>query len=526
MKKLKFKISAPLAAALAAIIIVGIALMIPPIIGLADNGDFYRIINNQGLYKLDRFADDQYLNYASSKFGIYEYFDEYAEGLVSTQIPFILLAKAFNAVFATDGLFDIRFLSIIYLLYLAAALYLLVDYTSQKASGAAKYLIAALSVFVFADTGYTEYFNSFYAEALVLVSFLMAMATALLMTQKRYNPYLLLAISLINCFILTGAKQQNAPLGVLFGIMYIILAFIMGKSKDQPSEEGLVIVNADNGTSGTKPYILNKRMFKVIATSLGMLMCVAGVGVYVLIPQEFVNINSYHAMTRGILMSSENPEQTLDEFGIDKQYSMLNNSIYYERYPIVDVDSQILEDTFYSKYNFISIAMHYITHPDKLYKMIGVTTGEAYNIAPVSYGTYERVAGKEPAARTDYFSLYSTLKPAIVPKTAGFVIVWMIAVLVFNYKDPCRDVILAFIILAGLSQFAVSIIGAGDADLSKHVFLYNVAFDLVNFICGASIITSLCSSIDNKAKSKRGKRAKQLHRPKTVPVPAAQEAAK
>lgn len=41
-----------------------------------------------------------------------------------------------------------------------------------------------------------------------------------------------------------------------------------------------------------------------------------------------------------------------------------------------------------------------------------------------------------------------------------------------------------YVYLAGLSQIFISVIGAGDADLSKHEFLFNLSFDLIliNFI--------------------------------------------
>ena len=38
-----------------ALLIMAYALLIPPVIGVADNGDFYRAANGMGIYKLDRF---------------------------------------------------------------------------------------------------------------------------------------------------------------------------------------------------------------------------------------------------------------------------------------------------------------------------------------------------------------------------------------------------------------------------------------------------------------------------------------
>jgi hypothetical protein len=47
---------------------------------------------------------------------------------------------------------------------------------------------------------------------------------------------------------------------------------------------------------------------------------------------------------------------------------------------------------------------------------------------------------------------------------------------------------IVMIILVGLSGMAVSVIGAGDADLAKHEFLFMVSFDLVLFIVLADVI--------------------------------------
>ena len=40
----------------------------------------------------------------------------------------------------------------------------------------------------------------------------------------------------------------------------------------------------------------------------------------------------------------------------------------------------------------------------------------------------------------------------------------------------------------GLSGIFVSIIGAGDADISKHEFLFTLSFDLVTFLTVSSVI--------------------------------------
>lgn len=482
MKKLLMLISSPaFLATFFSTIIMCIVLLCEPIIGMADNGDFYRVANGQSLYKLDRYEEDQFLNYFSSQYGEYEYFNEYEESIPSTQIPLIKLAKFLDLLFTgEDRLFDIRFLSVLLICCNAIAIYLLVDYAAYKTNIIARYIIAALAVFIFTDVGYIAYFNSFYAEGMVFSLFLIAMASTLLLTQHRYSPYLLVGIIGICAVLLTGAKQQNAPVGVLMGILVALLGLGLGsKGARQRLNFG----------------------FTGYALIVAIILCVTGIAVYILIPKEYVNINQYHAMTRGLLMTSEDSEKTLDEFGINKQYALLNETLYYERYPAVDVDSSLLENTFYSKYGFVSISMYYLAHPAQIKYMFDIAMENAYTIRPEAIGNYERKAGKEPGAKTAFWSGYSSLKKNIVPTTAGFVIIWSAVILAFSYKNRAKMVILAMIIVIGLSQIAVSIIGAGDADLSKHIFLYNVAFDLVMYIA----LASFCSKVTKGLAVKMGK---------------------
>ncbi len=487
-KRKSFALSLPSPAAIAVIaaaLILIFTLFVPPLVGMADNGDFYRVINSNGLYKLDRDAADQYLAYFSSQYGVYHYFNEYESGLISSQTPFIHAAIALDRLLTgNDALFDVRFLALLIGLWSLVALYLLVDYATWKLEKRWGYLVAAIAVFMFFDIGYIAYFNSFYAEGLVLVSFLTAMACALLMRQRRYPPYVLLAGYLLSSVVLTCAKQQNAPLGILLGLLCIPMMRYL------PQQNG-----------ETASRLKNKTKRRLFTGACASLLCFCGVAMYILIPQTFVEINQYHAMTRGVLISAKNPEEALERFGIDPQYTLLDGSIYYERYPVVDVEGEALKTDFFPKYNFISIAAHYLTHPGDLFAMLNRAAQNAYTLQPDAIGNFERSAGREPAQKAAFFTLHSTLKNSVVPKTVGFVVIWLTSVLGLSFKDRWRTLVLACVMLAGISQVGVSIIGAGDADLSKHIFLYNVAFDLTNFIVIATVL------LPWRAKVSRAKRA-------------------
>ncbi len=480
-KRVCFSLPSPaVSAVIAASLVLIITLFVPPLVGMADNGDFYRAINGNGLYKLDRDAPDQFLSYFSSRYGIYQYFNDYEDSLVSSQTPFIHAAVVLDRLLTgNDAVFDVRFLAFLIGLWALVALYLLVDYATWGLEKRFSYLIAAIAVLIFFDTGYIAYFNSFYAEGLVLVSFLTAMTCALLIRQRRYSTYALLAAYVLSGAILTGAKQQNAPLGVLLGLLCI------------PMMLGLPQPDCDAAPKA-------KAVRRVITGACAFLLCFCGGAVYILIPQEFVEINQYHAMTRGILMSAENPEEALEYFDIDPQYSLLDGSIYYERYPAVNVESDALKADFFPKYNFVSVAAYYLMHPHDLILMLNNAAENAYSIRPDVIGNFERSAGREPGQKAAFFTLHSTLKNIVIPKTVGFVLIWLVTMLSLSLKDRWRTLVLLCVMLSGFSQVGVSIVGAGDADLSKHIFLYNVAFDYVNFIILSTVFMSWRTNVYRK----------------------------
>lgn len=451
-------------AAFCSAVLLTVVLMLHPLIGMADNGDFYRTINGQGIYKLDRYEEDQYFNYFSSKYGVYEYYNEWENSLFSSQNLYIKAALFLNKLFSPDtSIFDIRFLSVLLVIELVIGIYLLVDYIAWKKERLQGMLLAALCLFIFADTAYTAYFNSFYGEGIVFVSTLLLASSALLLTQRRYPPVLLVSSVLINGIILIFTKQQNATEGLPLCLLFIWMAFFFGK---------------------------DKKSLKRTALLGAVAMAGCGIMMYVIIPEDFVRINQYHAMTRGALMVGENPEETLEEFGIDGQYSVLDGSIYYERYPAVDVESNQLIENFYAKYGFVSLTFHYLTHPGELVTMLNKAAANGYLIRPAMQGNYERDAGRMPGEQTALFTLYSEMKAKLVPNTAGFALIWILMVCGACLRDRHKLIILICIIIMGLIQIGTSIIGAGDADMSKHIFMYNVTFDIVSFVCFAPLLSS------------------------------------
>ena len=461
---------------LAAVIIITMILFLPPYIGMEDNGDFQRVTYAQGLYDLPENSELLYNGYYIREYGIMQYFNEYGTTVYSSQFlliqPAIWLDKLLTG---NDAVFDLRFLAAVTTVYFAVVLYFLMDYLTHRLTLIGALLVGAAAVFVFLDTGYTAYFSSFYAEPLAFISLLACTTCLLLYIDGRYNPAVLLIAFLLNGMVLTFAKQQFAPIGVLLGLM-ILLFYSKKRSK------------------------LFRSM--IFVSSAGLIAL--GAVTYLLISSSFTNINMYHSMTRGVLMVSENPAQALQSFDIEEQYELLDSTIYFDKYPEIDPENQLLVDHFYSHYNVFSILKYYVENPNLFADMLKLAAKSAYRNRP-NMGNYEYAAGYPANTLADTFTLHSKIKLAYTPKTLGFIILWSALVLSFLYKKRRKLLMILGLILIGLSQIAVSILGAGDADLAKHIFLYNAAFDIVNVIMLANIVRFF----DEKYQHKRLKAAQQ-----------------
>lgn len=450
-------------AAAGVFLITAIALFVPPYIGMADNGDYFRVLYSNGLYFNAPDYDSQYLGYFVKECGIFQYYNENGATLSLSQSLFIRLAVWINKL-VDHQVFDIRVQTAIFTILYTIAVYLFIECITWKTPAKYAYPIALIAIFIFGDTAYTAFFSSFFSESIVLIMMMFMFASGLLLYRNRYNDYFLLAVFVFSGLLLTTSKQQNAPVGTIIAVTGIILIFIR-----------------------------KEKIFRILMASSLVSLLLAGLGTYFLIPKEFVNINKYHAMTRGVMMEAPDPEIALRNFGINRQFAVLDRSIYYDPYTTVDVDSEILEKHFYSQSGFGSILGYYITHPGQAGKMLDMAAKNAFTIRPPAMGNYEKSAGKSFGAQTKFFSGYSMIKQALAPKTFGFVVIWIClvvglympsfisAIKTRHKRHVLRLPLIVTMILIGLSGVMVSIIGAGDADLSKHEFLFTAAFDMVTF---------------------------------------------
>ncbi len=460
----------------AAVVMLSIILVKPPCIGMEDNGEFLGRMREAGLHPMALGQEEQDVGYFVKDYRIMQYYNEADSVVVTSHQLFIKIAVVLDRMFTgSDGRFDIRFFSILMIIYSAVILYLLVDYVSYRISIVYAYIMGIVSLYLFVDTGYTAYFNSFYPEGLAMVSLLGCLVCGLLFVEKRYNRFVMLIGFFINGLIFICSDLSFAPLGIILGLLAIYFVVIY------------------------KDWITR---VIVLMAAMGILLTSIIVSTT---PSRTALVNHYHTMTRGILQSADNPEEALESFNIDQQFALLSKTSYYQDFPEIDIKDDLLGDNFYTHYRPLNIIGYYILHPAQFFEMLHGSLIHAYGFRP-ELGNYEHSTGRAPKEKATLFAYHSTVKKAIVPGTVGFVIIWILAVLIAQHKHRGRQMVTLAAILIGLLCLTLPVLVSGNTVLSKPFIIYNVVFDFVNYL----LLTTFVIYLDSKRRRPRHAKPREV----------------
>lgn len=474
---LNFFLQPKVVAAFVAFLIMTIVIVFIPV-GVANNGELDRIMLENNLYSLQTESADNYFSYFVKDYGVSEYYNDYIDktGSFSTQKIFIRVAVAVDRIFTDDnGIFDVRFFGFLQVLICTFAIYLFVDYLTYGKKPLTGYVIAALVVLVLADTGYVAYFNSFYPNGIEYVSFLIAITSIFMIKQARYNRYILALLFCVSSFVFLFARTRNAWAGIILAVLSLLL---MTERKDK---------------NYSKDKIFNK-----VLISISVFLFISSFTAFFVTTQSIENIHKYNAMSRGALKTSQDMESTLDDLNVYRQFSLLHNTTFYDKYPIAFVDSEEFSVDFYDRVDFVSLASYYARNPAQFYEMLKFSLENAYTIRPQSTGNFLKESGQPEGEKTSFFTVYSTIKDEMIPRTIGVFYVWLALLYFFYIRSEYNVKIMTAITLIGVSQIFIAIIGSGDADMTRNMFMFGLVFDFLNLLMLSSVLNVYINEIYTK----------------------------
>jgi hypothetical protein len=436
-------------------------LFVHPIVGLADQGDFTRVIGRFGYVPEDRSAT---IVFVVPKF-VWEPSLRRPEWEQPTsEYIFVGSAILLNKLISRDGKMDIAVIGLVHMLaFLAAFAYLLIVTKQYRASP----FFWIIGLIAFTDVGYAAYWNSFYAEPASCIFFLLLAAESIAISKSKRVSSSQIARWSLWAILWTMAKAQNAPLGVL---LTLFSARLWWRTDDAATRRVAMLGSLLIGTA----TLIN------VAT----------------IPAPVQWADAYDQMFLALLPESRNPTADLKALGLDANLVKYSGTGAWG--PGSGFQDMVASGLIGKRITHAGIGRFYLEHPARIWRHAKRLLPIAFSLRPEWCGNFERVAGRAPGAKTTSFTLWSSFHEQGLRRIGKTIFILLLispasaAIAWIRIPDRRRHIeLLALLSACCLTAFLVAALG--DAwDNVKHLFLFNLTLDAY-LIFGAGFVISLAS---------------------------------
>lgn len=433
-------------------------LVLTPVIGKADNGDFGRMYNSLGIGPLGNSYHEIYTGYFQQTWKISSpgffipWCNDWVFGCWLLKIP-SLFALMFGVKY-----FDIRAVGIFYSLIFLLGVYLILKYSKINSLG--KLFGGIFILIFFTDSSYISYFNSFFGEA-TTISFLFLFIGSILNLIDKDNPKKLdLLFLFFASFGFLTSKTQQLPLLIFMILIYIALY------KFYPTYRKLILSSS----------LIVITMCIITFFSIG----------------TYTNRNNiYQAVFTGVLKGSETPKEDLIDLGLDPKFAPLANSGFYDKGLAFDPLGDEMMKDFYPNIGLSKILKFYAKHPNRAFEKFIASAENAYDFHKSSERDFNK--GEYTTNK-----LINNFRVSLINKYPGihrnftvfftFSLIYLLVLIYHFFKFKNREykiltLTLLFLLAAGASQLVLPVIGSGEADFGKHLFLINLAYDSLLCSC-------------------------------------------
>ena len=436
-------------------------LLIPPIVGLADNGDYARVLRPVGLESTATGYAESYWSYVNREYRTVPRADRYL--MLSSGLILAETAVQFDRLITDDEEFDLVVLGAVHLAGYLFGIYLILLAT-QTFSLPGRVVTGFAVLSVGTDVAYVAVLNSFYQEAAGLV-FLTILIGISLVTIRTERPSRWHLISFFVCTALfVGAKAQYylLILPLLVGPLFLL------RSPD-PKTRRLV----------------------VIASSVALLLFVGFL--YSQLPSALRAVNLWHTLFMNILVDSQSPGRDLEEFGLDPDLvRFVGVGAFVPGVPLHEVTAH---------FGLCDVGQFYLRHPGRFLEIGDRVAESTFVHRDPDYGNFTRAAEKAPRALSRSIFGWSELETKMFPKSLGFVGGFLAIFIVLSSWEisrarlACRRnptaVFCLVVAMMAISQFVVTVAVEGTIDVVKHLYMFQLLFDICLIVSVAWLLGRL-----------------------------------
>lgn len=426
-------------------------LIVPPSVGLANNGDFSKV---KSLFSIgDPAEPDLGYRYFVPRYSV-DSRRYYFSGQLSSEQLLTGVAYLVNSVVSKDGWFDLRVLGIVH-----TAVFLLVVWTGlrrfRRHGLPVRLVLAAAVLLVLSDVGYIAYFNSFYCEAASFLFLLLALVAALevLCCPRRRLPWL--AAFAASSALFSMAKPQNFIGGLLLA-----------------------------GVALSWAWLGQERSWRRACAASAACIVLVTLVYQSRTPKFITRPTLYVALFYELLAHSPAPEADLRELGLPTDLAKYSGTHPWS--PGVPAPIYNMTDPALARFSLASVAGFYLKHPQRAIQSLDRSAVAALLARPM-LGNFTKDLGFPEYAKSRAFSLWSRGKQAFVPHSVLGVALWLaaFALIILWYmarartiRRRLRAVLFGALWLVGVTQFVLVALLQGIIDTARHMFLFNLLFDV------------------------------------------------
>jgi len=467
-----------------------VLLLKEPFVGIADNSDYYRVIQPLGFQPE---ISNRYF-YAYNFYTVNDMSSEDIKGSLSniispkvendneyfsTQFIFIKVSMIINYLLKivlgkSPEIFNIKVLGILYAAIYSYGLCLFLTNINFKYKYI-NFLFLIIALVILCDMGYLLYFNSFFGEAAIIASLMITLGllTAIIKTESKIKSLFYVILFYIFALALTGAKVANTPIGILIGIFSL----------------ALFIVKAD-------------WLSRAVILIGSILIICFSIFYYTNAPRWMSQVNNYQSIFFGITKDSNEPEKDLEKLSIPLKYLPLTNTHGFLDHGEFDIYSDEFQKEVYDNATFLDILKFYILNPSRAVEKLKLSADSSVIIRPSYLGNCSKEDEPERLSFTERFSLWSNIRKNALGYAFYIIVSYSVLFFIINiyeiinnikqydYENTAFAFAALLLFLTTMSQFVLPIIGNGEADLQKHMLLFNLCFDIM-------ILVGICWLINN-----------------------------
>ncbi|MFN7933112.1 MAG: hypothetical protein U0R19_07280 [Bryobacteraceae bacterium] len=413
-----------------------------PPIGMANNGDFGRLIWTFGMEAENRGQPDEFYNYVNLRYRFTTERLGFFESFTSEYIT-ILPALLLHLLFGKDGWFDIRMMGFVHAATLFAAFALFLPII-EPWPARRRTLAALTAIFVFCDLYYLQLCNSFYSDAGAVFYLLLFAAACVRLAILNTHPRLHTAIAFLSGAMFAASKGQHAPLG-----LFVIAALYLLRDK-----------------------LTARWPIGAALVALGMLAALATT------PRSYSATAFYNVVFHGILPQVDNPEQTLATLHLDPALARFKGTHTYS------ADSGMrdpaVKEAITAQASMPRLAAYYIVHPLIAAEHIRRAMRETSEQRVIGFANLPKMPHLRVRWTSHAFSFWSDAKRFTFYRKAWPYFAWCLFCLVAAVVSTKKHPLILTLAAASLTALAIGSL-ADVLDGIRHLTIFTTMGDLLLF---------------------------------------------